>query len=392
MSVETHTFPELGADLWDGYEVHAAALRRRLDVVLYPRQILIASDHTGTELAFVHGVPETSSLGPVTYAQDKRMRRALLERASIPIPRGTTFSVGRGVDNAKRFAEKIGYPVVVKPAVGDNAIETFADLQTEDEFDAAVDKLRVPPSERETFTRAAYGLTELREPGEEDGRVVVPPGYRFLVEDHVYGQYVRFLVLYGEVHSAIHCPGSPSLEYTRPNRDLGDEVHPTIQQMAVEALAALPGVTGGAVDIVLTDHQRAATEQELWVVEVSERPGLTVQAAISDELSAKYGGVILEGSAANRGAELKPKSDSIVVDWRAEAVPETANAVGALKAFCQAHGLDDEIEVRDEVEGTVGGRIAGAAHLVARLSELLVDGQLDGHRGMLAETVHLGAG
>lgn len=388
MSVETHTFPELGADLWDGYEVHAAALRRRLDVVLYPRQVLIASDHTGAELAFVHGVPETSSLGPVTYAQDKRMRRALLERASIPIPRGTTFSVGRGVDNAKRFAEKIGYPVVVKPAVGDNAIETFADLQTEDEFDAAVDKLRVPPSERETFTRAAYGLTELREPGEEDGRVVVPPGYRFLVEDHVYGQYVRFLVLYGEVHSAIHCPGSPSLEYTRPNRDLGDEVHPTIQQIAVNALAALPGVSVGAVDIVLTDHQRDAAEQDLWVVEVSERPGLAVQAAIARQLSARYSDAILEGLAILRKMNLSETTEVVTVEWQAEAIPDLSNAVSALNGFCATYGLKSEIETRDEVEGIAAGRVQGPAGHIARMSELLLAGEMDGHRAMLVEVVH----
>src|SRR5690625_1231069 len=161
MSLETPIQPGLGADLRDGYEVHAAALRRGMNVVLYPRQVLVASDQSGEELAFVHGVPETSSLGPVTYAQDKRMRRALLERAGLPVPRGTTFSVGRGVAGAKKFAERIGYPVVVKPAIGDNAIETFADLQTEEQFDAAIDRLRIPPSERETFTRAAYGLTEL---------------------------------------------------------------------------------------------------------------------------------------------------------------------------------------------------------------------------------------
>lgn len=388
MSVETHTYPELGPDLWDGYEVHAAALRRGLDVVLYPRQILIASEQNGEELAFVHGVPETSSLGPVTYAQDKRMRRALLERASIPIPRGTTFSVGRGVNSAKRFAERIGYPVVVKPAIGDNAIETFADLQTEEEFDAAIDRLRVPPSERETFTRAAYGLTELREPGEEDGRVVVPPGYRFLVEDHVYGQYVRFLVLYGEVHSAIHCPGSPSLEYTRPNRDLGDEVHPTIQQMAIDALAAVPGVTVGAVDIVLTDHQRAAEDQDMWVVEVSERPGLAVQAAISEQLSAKHSDAILRGLANLRSLPLSEANGVVTVDWQAEAIPDLTNAVSALNGFCTTYGLKAEIETRDEVEGTAGGRVQGPAEHIARMSELLLAGEIDGHRAMLVEVVH----
>jgi ABC-type transport system substrate-binding protein len=49
--------------------------------------------------------------------------------AGLPVPKGATFSVGRGVRDAKNFAERIGYPVVVKPAMGDNAIETFRMLR-----------------------------------------------------------------------------------------------------------------------------------------------------------------------------------------------------------------------------------------------------------------------
>src|SRR5690625_2892029 len=198
-------------ELRDGFEVHAAALRNGFHTSLYPRQVLIVRDEGGNERSFIHGIPETAQLGPVTYAQDKRMRRALMEAAGLPIPRGGTFSVGRGVAEAKKFAARTGYPVVVKPAIGDNAIEVFADIDTDEQFDQAIERLRVPPSERDSFTRAAYGLTELREPGEEDGRIVVPPGYRFLVEEHVHGDYLRILVIDGAVCSAMITDGSPSI-------------------------------------------------------------------------------------------------------------------------------------------------------------------------------------
>src|SRR5699024_6140981 len=112
----------------DGVLLLRAALRYGLDVSLYPRQILLASAAGLPELSFVHGLPGTSGLGPVTYAQDKRMRRALMERSGIPVPRGATFTMGRGVNGAKKFASELGFPVVIKPAIGDNVIETFRNL------------------------------------------------------------------------------------------------------------------------------------------------------------------------------------------------------------------------------------------------------------------------
>lgn len=370
-------------ELRDGFEVHAAALRHGLDVALYPRQVLIARDRrSGQELSFVHGIPETAQLGPVTYAQDKRMRRALMESAGLPIPRGVTFSVGRGVAAAKKFAERIGYPVVIKPAIGDNAIEVFAGIQNEDEFDEAVDKLRVTPSERETFTRAAYGLTELREPGEEDGRPVVPPGYRFLVEDHVHGTYLRMLVLNSAVHSAVLTDGSPGLGPIEPGREVLDEVHPSLLQMAVRALAAIPGLPLAAVDFVVEDHQRASQDQQAWIVEFSERPGLALQAAASEPDSAKFGDRILRHHAEQAGIALRNAGDTVSVRWCAEAVPDTSAAQEAIESYAQATSLQLQLEPHDPVEGWVGGQVTGPAPAVTWLSETLLEGTLDGHRAM----------
>lgn len=377
-------------ELRDGFEVHAAALRHGLDVALYPRQVLIVRDRDNVkELSFVHGLPESAGLGPVTYAQDKRMRRALFEAAGLPIPRGVTFSVGRGVKDAKAFAAKIGYPVVVKPAIGDNAIETFADLTDELMFDEAIDKLRVPPSERETFTRAAYGLTELREPGEEDGRVVVPPGYRFLVEDHVHGVYLRTVVLYGKVYSAVLGGGSPSIGQIQSGREVLDEVHPSILRLAERAVAALPGIPVAAVDFVLDDHRKDPEHQELWIVEFSERPGLAVQAAVSEKLSQKLGDRLLELQAEQSGISLKKPRAEVAIRWRAEAIPDPAGAHKAVEAYVQSHNLLADIDTVDPIEGILSGTVKGSARTLALLSESLMAGRIENHRSMYIKATAL---
>jgi UDP-N-acetylmuramoyl-tripeptide--D-alanyl-D-alanine ligase len=389
MSVESTSDVQAGTlamDVRDGFEVHQAALRRGMNVLLFPRQVMMATTADGEhELTFIHGIPQTSTLGAVTYAQDKRMRRALLERAGLPVPKGATFSVGRGVRDAKNFAERIGYPVVVKPAMGDNAIETFAGVSDEEQLDAAIDYLRTPPTERATFTRAAYALTELREPGEEDGRVVVPPGYRFLVEEHIRGDYVRFLVVRGLVRSVVHCFGLPGSASADGGRDILGEVHPTLLQLAIDAAQALPGLSVAAVDMVVADYRRPAAGQRVAVVELSERPGLVAQAGVSDELSQRLGDVILSMHADEENVAVGEPRDEVCVEIHAEAIPDLDGAIEALATAARGLGLTGRMEVTDRVEGVIDGILQGPAEGIAWLAEALLDGKLEGHRAMLVE-------
>lgn len=390
MSVESAPMPasrevaELTPDVRDGYEVHRAALRHGLDVVLYPRQVMMVSS-ADLEISFIHGIPLSTSLGAVTFAQDKRMRRALMERAELPVPKGATFSVGRGIVDAKRFIERIGYPVVVKPAMGDNAIEVFAGVTDEEQLEAAIDFLRTPPAERDTFTRAAYALTELREPGEEDGRVVVPPGYRFLIEEHLRGEYVRFLVMDGLVRSVVHCPGTPASAWSDSPRDIIGETHPTLLQMALDAAKAMPGLTVSAVDMVVTDHRRPVHEQSASIVEFSERPGLAVQAAVSAELSGQLGEILLQHGATYAGIEVPEPRDEVAVEFHAEAIPDLDGTVAAIADAARQTGLAGHIEITDRVDGVAQGFIQGDAGSIARLGESLLDGRLAGHRAMLVD-------
>src|SRR5690625_651478 len=107
----------------DGVIVHSAALAAGLNTRLLSRQVLQVQTPEGETTAFTHGVPQSSTLAAVTYSQDLRMRRGLLGHAGIPQPRGATVAIGRERNAALRYAEEIGYPVVIKPALGDSTID-----------------------------------------------------------------------------------------------------------------------------------------------------------------------------------------------------------------------------------------------------------------------------
>src|SRR5699024_11011534 len=104
----------------------------------------------------------------------KEGTRMQLQRAGLPVPQGRTFSNG-DFSTAKLFAERIGYPVVVKPAMGVRGIGVVAGIQNEGELDAAFDIL------------ASSKL------GKQD----------FIVEKHINGRDYRIVVVGDQVIAAI---------------------------------------------------------------------------------------------------------------------------------------------------------------------------------------------
>ncbi|QSB15250.1 hypothetical protein JQS43_02475 [Natronosporangium hydrolyticum] len=385
-SVTAGPVGRIARQLHDGYEVHRAALRYGFDVTLYPRQVLVATraDEPG-ELSFVHGVPQQSTLSAVTYAQDKRMRRELLARAGLPVPPGATFAIGRELAVAKTFAEQIGYPVAVKPAVGENLAEVTAGIRNVAELESAIDYLRTPELDRPTFSRTAYALTLLLEPDEEDGRSIAPAGYQFLVERHVEGDYLHLVTVAGQVRAAVHRIGDSAAPTSV--RDVTDELHPSLAELALQAATTIPGLATTTIGMVVADHHRPVAEQEAWIVDFSERPYLAVLALASAELGHRLGEELLSLQRAAAETEQPPR-DEVSVTAHIEGCTDPDGVAAALTAAIAEHGLAGQVAVADRIEGTAEGTLQGSPNALAMLFELLVDGQLDGQRARLVEVRH----
>ena len=174
----------------DGILVLQVLLSQGLEISVYTRQVIIAQSAENRDLprlSLVHGVPDTTILTSAVTVQNKRMRRALLERKGIPVPKGANFSIGRGITLSRKFAKEIKFPVVIKPGKGDVGFYNFTNVRNLREMNAAIAKMKVPVHERDRVFRAAYTPMELGMPGEENGRPTVSKSYRFLVEKRVEG-------------------------------------------------------------------------------------------------------------------------------------------------------------------------------------------------------------
>jgi cyanophycin synthetase len=78
---------------------------------------------------------QTSSVA-VDIASNKELTLSLLSAAGLPVPRSQSV---RTVDDAVRLANRIGYPVVLKPLDGNHGRGVMLDLNTDDEVRRAFD-------------------------------------------------------------------------------------------------------------------------------------------------------------------------------------------------------------------------------------------------------------
>lgn len=370
--------------LRDGYELHRAALAHGFDVTLLPRQVMEVQAADGSvKTSFSHGVPQQTTLAAVTYAQDVRMRRDMVMRAGYAIPTGATFSMGGGKRAPFRYAERtLGFPVVLKAAVGDNTIDVITGISDREELRQAIEYFQVPPAERAGHTRAAYALTELREPGTKDGRIVVPPGYRFLVEKQLTGHYLRFLVLDCKVINVLLCPEGPWQSSAGDLEDITGQVHQSLKDIAVGATGAIPGISVAAIDLVTEDYRSATEIDDALIVEYSERPWLAVQYAANTDLAEQIADQVLEFGV---GRELTEPKSSVAVEFTVEGSVHPDDLLTALRIEYERLGLIGHAEVSDPAMGHIVGTMEGKPADIAWLMETMLHDGIDGQRAMLVE-------
>jgi hypothetical protein len=372
--------------LRDGVEIHKAALRSGLNTRLYPRQVLQVFSQDGEySTAFTHGLPLASTLSGVTFTQDLRMARGQLKKAGVARPRGATFSVGRSRGAARRYAEKLGYPVVVKPALGDSTIDVFRGIKGRRDFSRAVDALLIPNDERPNSTQASYGLTELRKPGFKNGKVTVPPGYRFLVEEQIPGDYYRLLVLDAEIIDVVRCHGGPWGD--RADRLKSPSYWPAgITEVVQKVRRGLPGLSVMSIDVVLPDrtHTRGGDARTPVVVEVSERPWLEVQHRVDPKGASDLASKILRfGLGMENLQELH--RPVIEADAMFQGVVDPEAFAAALVKFAAVFNVSVQLQAIDKTLGRVSAAFQGTPNLVGWLVETALDRGVDGHVAMRAD-------
>ncbi|WBL19778.1 enolase C-terminal domain-like protein [Citricoccus sp. NR2] len=287
-----------------GHLVEREALARGLNTRRFSKSTFMADDGIQQPVSFRTARWPLTSAVASSIVRHKETTRLLLNRRGVPVPQGRTFAQG-DIHGALSYANRIGYPVVLKPAEGSMGVGVTANIANDDELRSALQRLE----------NSVLGTGE------------------FIVEQHVRGKDYRIMVIGDEVIAAVErVPASvlgdgvstvaelileknanrklnphlgplklkwnASVEHEIGKQGLNaesvlrsgqrlflnsvnnltqggdsievlDELHPSIVQASIDAVAAVPGLTYCGVDFLLEDHTKPLSEQSGAVCELN---------------------------------------------------------------------------------------------------------------------------
>lgn len=368
---------ELPTRLIDGFQVHRAALAHDLNTLSLPRQVLLVSSETTvpSQLSYTHGVPEASGLSAVTFAQDHRLKRALLDRAEVATPMGASFS-WKSIRKAEKWAEQIGYPVILREGVGENPVRAIGNITSGQQLTEAFNQLRrrdkadrTPGSNPHV---AGYATTRLTFTYDDEGNEVAPLRSRMLVEKQIRGRTTRAFVIGGELVCAVEL---------NPDNVAGARVvtsELTTNDIAVftRTLAAIPGLACATIDAVRTPESSEESPNPLLITSISERPRIETYMSADIELGTRVGEALLSFQSREAALDLPAAIDDCKRTIEIEGLRRATHVAEELPAVADSYGVRITIEDVDAVSGDLRGTAHGTPEGLAALAELLTAGYL----------------
>lgn len=254
---------------------------------------------------------ETTSFSAGWVASDKVLTKILLTRAGIPVPEGKYF-LGMQKKEAVQYAVSLGFPVVLKPAVGQHGDDVFSNIETEEELALCLGYITRHIGDH------AYVLIEQYVPGHEyrlfvtsdRGFACVQRSPPIVSGDgkHTIIQLIQ-IENYKRTHPRNTClceiklddilfmslekigltidkilPKGKTIELRKSTNvskggwcsELTTRVHPSNKAFAQRVLTAIPGLTVAGIDVICQDISKPLSTQSYVVCELNVSPGLSM--------------------------------------------------------------------------------------------------------------------
>jgi cyanophycin synthetase len=266
----------------------------------------------------------TSCIG-AEIADDKERTKRILSEAGIPVPRGDVVSSWEG---ALEVAHDFGYPVVLKPLVGNHGRGVTTDIQDEAQlrgaFDAAqaihrhviVEQFLQGDDFRVLVVNHRFVAAARRDPAMVTGNGantiahLVEQANRdprrgeahdnFLTRIDLDGHTLELLAREGltpdsvpAVGQAVRLKGTANLSTGGTATDVTAEVHPHVRRMC-ERISRLVGLDIIGIDLVAPHLRQPLRETRGGVVEVNAAPGLRMHALPSSGRPLNVGAPIVD--------------------------------------------------------------------------------------------------
>ena len=261
----------------------------------------------------------------VEIASDKNLANSLLADLGLPVPKQRLVY---SVDEALGAAERIGYPVVIKPLDGNHGRGVTVNITGEDAVAAAfetadaegsavvVETMLLGDDHRLLVVNGQLAAAARRVPGhvKGDGRHTIAELVDIVNQDPRRGvghenvltrieldvQAKALLEEKGYTEETVPADGEEVYLRKTANISTGgtavdvtDTIHPDNKLMAERAIRAI-GLDVGAVDFLTTDITKSYRETGGGICEINAGPGLRMHIAPSEGTPRDVGGAIMD--------------------------------------------------------------------------------------------------
>ena len=298
-----HLHP-LGPNGSKGHLLERQALAMGLTTTRYSKGAFRAGDSKQSPLIFKWSRNPLSSAASLALSTHKEGTRMQLQRAGVPVPQGKTFSSG-DFETARKFAHRIGFPVVVKPAMGVRGIGVVAGIQNEAELDAAFEIMASSKLGKQDFIvekhingrdyRIVLVGDEVIAAIQREPASVFGDGESSVAElllnkniarkrnPHLWARPAKYdtaakheLQKAGMTLSSVPAAGERvllantcSLSQGGDSIDVLDELHPSIVEACKKTVNSIPQLEYCGVDFLLEDHTKPLDEQDAGICELN---------------------------------------------------------------------------------------------------------------------------
>ncbi len=251
----------------------------------------------------------TSALG-VEIADDKLRTKEILDQAGVPVPVGESMEE---LEDALRVAERVGYPVVVKPLVGNHGRGITVNVRNEEDLKVAFEQAKrfretivveryLPGHDHRVLVIGGHFVAAARrDPASVTGdgvstiqqlidRLNEDPqrGYgheKVLTRVKVDAMTTRLLSQLGKALDTVLPEGevlvlksTANLSQGGTSTDVTDEVHPFVRHMA-ERISKIIDIDIMGIDIIAPHLREPLEATGGGVVEVNAAPGFRMHVA-----------------------------------------------------------------------------------------------------------------
>jgi cyanophycin synthetase len=274
---------------------------------------ILARGHGRAEL-LVDVLGRSTPYASALAADSKHASRVLLSRAGLSVPRSGRFSA-EDVDAALGFARSLGGPVVAKSLFGAHGTEVFLPLVGDEEVREAIERLLEKTGYVRSFlieelvegrdlrifvTAEGWYAALLREPPSVVGDGVhsvrelvdrentrrMSPRINCLCPILLDAEVDRRLQRAGRALDAVPAAGEGVVLRNQANvglgamcEDLTDALHPSLVEIALAALRAVPDLDVAGLDVIARDPRAEASTRDYRIIEMNALPGIGMHMA-----------------------------------------------------------------------------------------------------------------